>query len=108
MAKTHQEAIYASSLVKIELDFTTKPILNLDDAYEQKSFLEDPMILEKGNVKKDMSKSNYTLSGNFEIGGQDHFYLETHVALFLERMTNTLCGQVLSILLRFNTVLERY
>ena len=28
-----------------------------------------------------MSKSNYTLSGNFEIGGQDHFYLETHVAM---------------------------
>ena len=81
LAKTHQEAIYASSLVEIELEFTTKPILNLDDAYEQKSFLEDPMILEKGNIKKDMSKSNYTLSGNFEIGGQDHFYLETHVAI---------------------------
>ena len=31
------------------------------------------MILEKGNIKKDMSKSNYTLSGDFEIGGQDHF-----------------------------------
>ena len=81
LAKTHQEAIYASSLVEIEVEFTTKPILNLDDAYKQKSFLEDPMILEKGNVKKDMSKSNYTLSGNFEIGGQDHFYLETHVAM---------------------------
>ena len=57
LAKTHQEAIYASSLVEIELKFTTEPILNLDDAYEQKSFLEDPMILEKGNIKKDMSKS---------------------------------------------------
>ena len=81
LAKTHQEAIYASSLVEIEVEFTTKPILNLDDAYKQKSFLEDPMILEKGNVKKDMSKSNYRLSGDFEIGGQDHFYLETHVAM---------------------------
>ena len=81
LAKTHQEATYASSLVEIEVELTTKPILNLDDAYKQKSFLEDPMILEKGNVKKDMSKSNYTLSGNFEIGGQDHFYLETHVAM---------------------------
>ncbi len=81
LAKTHQEAIYASSLVEIEVEFTTKPILNLDEAYKQKSFLEDPMILEKGNVKKDMSKSNYKLSGDFEIGGQDHFYLETHVAM---------------------------
>ena len=81
LAKTHQEAIYASSLVEIEVEFTTKPILNLDDAYKQKSFLEDPMILEKGNVKKDMSKSDHRLSGDFEIGGQDHFYLETHVAM---------------------------
>ena len=81
LAKTHQEAIYASSLIEIEVEFTTKPILNLDDAYKQKSFLEDPMILEKGNVKKDMSQSDYRLSGDFEIGGQDHFYLETHVAM---------------------------
>ena len=81
LAKTHQEAIYASSLVEIEAEFTTKPILNLDDAYKQKSFLEDPMILEKGNVNKDMSQSDYRLSGDFEIGGQDHFYLETHVAM---------------------------
>ncbi len=81
LAKTHQEAIHASSLVEIEVEFTTKPILNLDDAYKQKSFLEDPMILKKGNVKKDMSQSDYRLSGDFEIGGQDHFYLETHVAM---------------------------
>ena len=81
LAKTHQEAIYASSLVEIEVEFKTKPILNLDDAYKQKSFLEDPMILEKGNVKKDMSQSDHRLSGDFEIGGQDHFYLETHVAM---------------------------
>ena len=81
LAKTHQEAVYASSLVEIETELTTKPILNLDDAYKKKSFLEKPMILQKGNIEKDMLKSKYKLSGNFEIGGQDHFYLETHVAL---------------------------
>lgn len=81
LAKTHQEAVYASSLVEIETELTTNPILNLDDAYEKKSFLEKPMILQKGNIEKDMLKSKYKLSGNFEIGGQDHFYLETHVAL---------------------------
>ena len=81
LAKTRQEAVHASSLVEIETDLTTKPILNLDDAYKKKSFLEKPMILQKGNIEKDMLKSKYRLSGNFEIGGQDHFYLETHVAL---------------------------
>ena len=81
LAKTHQEAVYASGLVEIETELTTNPILNLDDAYKKKSFLEKPMILQKGNIEKDMLKSKYKLSGNFEIGGQDHFYLETHVAL---------------------------
>ena len=81
LAKTHQEAVYASSLVEIETELTTNPILNLDDAYKKKSFLEKPMILQKGNIEKDILKSKYKLSGNFEIGGQDHFYLETHVAL---------------------------
>jgi len=81
LAKTHQEAVYASSLVEIETELTKNPILNLDDAYKKKSFLEKPMILQKGNIEKDMLKSKYKLSGNFEIGGQDHFYLETHVAL---------------------------
>ena len=81
LAKTHQEAVYASSLVEIDTELTTNPILNLDDAYKKKSFLEKPMILQKGNIEKDMLKSKYKLSGNFEIGGQDHFYLETHVAL---------------------------
>ena len=81
LANTHQEAVHASSLVEIETELTTKPILNLDDAYKKKSFLEKPMILQKGNIEKDMLKSKYKLSGNFEIGGQDHFYLETHVAL---------------------------
>ena len=83
LAETHQEAIYATSLVEIETEITTKPILNLDDAFKQKSFLENPMILEKGNVENDMAKSNYKLSGDFEIGGQDHFYLETHIAMTL-------------------------
>ena len=81
LAKTHQEAVCASSLVEIETELTKNPILNLDDAYKKKSFLEKPMILQKGNIEKDMLKSKYKLSGNFEIGGQDHFYLETHVAL---------------------------
>ena len=81
LAKTHQEAVHASSLIEIETELTTKPILNLDDAYKKKSFLEKPMILQKGNIEKEMLKSKFNLSGNFEIGGQDHFYLETHVAL---------------------------
>ena len=45
------------------------------------SFLDEPIILEKGLLDNEMDRSKFKISDCFEIGGQDHFYLETHVAL---------------------------
>ena len=59
LAKTFQEAQYASDLVKIEIDHLDDPILTLDDAYSKNSFHDDPIILEKGSVEKEMKKSNF-------------------------------------------------
>ncbi|MDB0048736.1 xanthine dehydrogenase molybdopterin binding subunit [Pseudomonadota bacterium] len=81
LANTHQEAIYAANLVEVEIEFIDDPILTLDEAYSKKSFLDDPIILEKGSVENEMDRSKFKVSDSFEIGGQDHFYLETHVAL---------------------------
>ena len=81
LAKTYQEALYASSMVDLEVEVISDPILTLDDAYQKKSFLIDPIILEKGSIKIEIKNSECKLSDNFEMGGQDHFYLETHVAL---------------------------
>ena len=68
-------------MVKIEIDHLDDPILTLDDAYSKNSFHDDPIILEKGSVEKEMKNSKFKKTGQFEIGGQDHFYLETHVAI---------------------------
>jgi len=81
LAKTHQEAIYASNLVEVEIEFIGEPILTLDDAYSKSSFLDEPIVLEKGLLENEMDRSKFKISDCFEIGGQDHFYLETHVAL---------------------------
>ena len=81
LAETFQEAQYASDLVKIEIEHLDDPILTLDDAYNKNSFHDEPIILEKGSVEKEMKNSKFKKSGEFEIGGQDHFYLETHVAM---------------------------
>ena len=81
LANTHQEAIYAANLVEVEIEFIDDPILTLDEAYSKKSFLDDPIILEKGSVENEMDRTKFKVSDSFEIGGQDHFYLETHVAL---------------------------
>ena len=80
LAPTYQEAIHASGLVDVEIDELEKPILSVDEAYKKKSFLDEPIILEKGFVNDEIKKSEFKVSGDFVIGGQDHFYLETHVA----------------------------
>ena len=63
------------------MEVIADPILTLDEAYQKKSFLIDPIILEKGSIEIEIKNSECKLSDNFEMGGQDHFYLETHVAL---------------------------
>ena len=39
------------------------------------------MKLERGDVCEYLKKSKYKISGEIYIGGQDHFYLESHIAM---------------------------
>ena len=64
LAKTFQEAQYASDLVKIEIDHLDDPILTLDDAYSKNSFHDDPIILEKGSVEKEINTYWRSLTGH--------------------------------------------
>lgn len=58
-----------------------KPLLSLSEAIEKKSFLHSPTPFRKGDVEKAFRSAPYKLSGVFEIGGQEHFYLESQAAL---------------------------
>mgnify|MGYP003301312279 CR=1 FL=1 len=40
-----------------------------------------PLKLERGDVCEYLKKSKYKISGEIYIGGQDHFYLESHIAM---------------------------
>lgn len=40
-----------------------------------------PLTLKRGDAKAALEKASNRLSGRFEIGGQDHMYLEGHIAL---------------------------
>ena len=53
----------------------------LNDAFKKKSFLAKPQVIENGDADKSIKNSSNKLKGVFTIGGQDHFYLETHVAI---------------------------
>jgi xanthine dehydrogenase molybdopterin binding subunit/xanthine dehydrogenase small subunit len=67
---------------KVAIDYEPlEPILTLQQALAAKSFLNEPNFIRRGNASEVLSKAPFKLSGAFELGGQEHFYLETQAAL---------------------------
>jgi xanthine dehydrogenase molybdopterin binding subunit/xanthine dehydrogenase small subunit len=67
---------------KVAIDYEPlEPILTLEQALAAKSFLNEPNFIRRGNAGEAFSKAPLKLSGTFELGGQEHFYLETQAAL---------------------------
>ncbi len=55
-------------------------LLGIDAAIEAGSYHTEPHVIRKGDVDAAMQASPHTLSGEIEIGGQEHFYLEAQAA----------------------------
>jgi xanthine dehydrogenase large subunit len=56
-------------------------VLSLQEAIDRKEFLYSPKPLVVGDADKALKNSPHRLSGKFEMGGQEHFYLETQAAI---------------------------
>jgi xanthine dehydrogenase molybdopterin binding subunit len=56
------------------------PILTLRDAVTKGNFHNEPNFIRRGDAEKSLSDAPLTLEGEFELGGQEHFYLETQAA----------------------------
>ncbi len=56
------------------------PVLSITDAIAQKSFHLDGMKIRRGEPESALASSPHRLEGTFEMGGQEHFYLEAHVS----------------------------
>ena len=56
------------------------PIFTIAEAIAANSFHSEPNFIRRGDVAAALRDSPLTLEGEFSIGGQDHFYLETNAA----------------------------
>ncbi len=56
------------------------PLLTVRDAIAADSFHTEPNYIRRGDVGVALAASPNTFSSEFEMGGQEHFYLETHAA----------------------------
>jgi xanthine dehydrogenase large subunit len=79
VAQSHLQARKAARLAKIT--YAPLPaLLTVEQALEANSrFEQGPIVWSRGDVA-DMAKAAVVVEGEFEVGGQEHFYLEGQIA----------------------------
>jgi xanthine dehydrogenase large subunit len=66
----------------VTVDYQPLPaILSMAEALAAESFLTEPLSIASGNIEAALADAPRRLSGELQIGGQEHFYLETQAAI---------------------------
>ncbi|HEX3357351.1 MAG TPA: xanthine dehydrogenase molybdopterin binding subunit [Tepidisphaeraceae bacterium] len=79
-AETREQLRVAKKLIKMQVE-ERKPIFSVDEAIAAKTFIGVKRTIECGDVDATMAQAEHTLAGSLEIGGQEHFYLESQAAI---------------------------
>ncbi len=67
---------------RVEIDYEPLPaLLSVAEAIAAGSFQGSPRTLRRGDVEQGLREAAHVFSGELEIGGQEHFYLEGQAAL---------------------------
>jgi len=77
----------AAKMVELEIE-ALPAILDAREALAKKSFVLPPVTVSRGDAQASLSLATHQLSGNFEVGGQEHFYLEGQIAYSLPQENN--------------------
>jgi len=72
----------AARLVKLHIE-ELPAVLNVHEAHALESYVLPPVHVQRGNPKAALQRALHTLEGTFEVGGQEHFYLEGQIAYVL-------------------------
>ena len=70
----------AEKLIEIEYE-VLELILDIPTAIKRNNLLAPPRKIEAGNIKEALKKSENKIKGTLNVGGQEHWYLETHCSL---------------------------
>jgi xanthine dehydrogenase large subunit len=79
-AETEEQCRQAEALIRVEYE-PQEPILDIKTAIAKGSRLGPPRKMERGDVQKVLAAAPYRLDGELNTGAQEHWYLETQVAL---------------------------
>lgn len=80
VADSHLNARKAARLARVTYD-EAPPRLTIDEALAANSrFEQGPILWSRGDLEAGFAAAAYVVEGSFEVGGQEHFYLEGQVA----------------------------
>jgi xanthine dehydrogenase large subunit len=80
------ESVDAARLGAEAIDVEYQPLpslMTITDAIEAESFQGHQRTVSRGDAEAGLAASSRRFTGEFEFGGQEHFYLETNAALAL-------------------------
>jgi xanthine dehydrogenase large subunit len=80
IAETRDAARRAARLAKIEIA-AVQPLVSVDDAIAANTMVQPDYAFVRGDADKAIHAAPHQLSGSFQIGGQEHFYLEGQIAI---------------------------
>ena len=65
----------------VQLDITPLPaVLSVQAALQAESYVLPPVFVRRGDAAAGLAQAPHRLQGAFEVGGQEHFYLEGQIA----------------------------
>jgi xanthine dehydrogenase large subunit len=75
-------SIARKAVLLAEIEYQELPaILDIKTAMQQKAYVLEPQILRRGNSQTALQSAEHRLQGEFQVGGQEHFYLEGQVSM---------------------------
>jgi len=80
VARDLQTARAAARLVKVEYE-EWPPLLSVAEAIERQAWVGDPLTMRQGDAAAALARAPHRLKGEFNLGGQDHFYLEGQISM---------------------------
>lgn len=84
LAESHDAARRAAKLAKIDYD-PLPAILTVQEAVANESWVLPPVEIKRGDAMAALATAPHRLTGKVQLGGQEHFYMETQVAYAMPR-----------------------
>ena len=86
-AESEEKCREAESLIRVTYE-PLEATLTIDDAIARNSILGKPRTMSRGDVEEALHKAPHVIAGELRTGAQEHWYLESQVALSIPGENN--------------------